>query len=138
MTADQTDARPIPEPDEATAPFFEAARRGVLLIQRCAACDVFLAPGTRACTECLAESLDWVEASGRGTLFTFGVMHQRYHPGFFDRLPYNVAEVELDEGPRVNTTIAGVANEELRVGMRVVVTFDALTDDVAVPRFRPA
>ncbi len=130
--------KPIPQPDDMSRPFFEGARRGELIIQRCAACGAYLAPGSRACTECLGESLEWVPASGRATLFTFGIMHQRYHPGFFDELPYNIAVVELDEGPRLNTNVTGVANESLRVGMPLVVTFEDVGEGVALPKFRPA
>ena len=129
--------KPVPEPDEEWRPFFEGARRGSLMIQQCTQCSTYLAPGTTLCTECLSESLRWVQATGRGTLFTFGIMHQTYHPGFLGEAPYNVAVVELDEGPRLNTNIVGVANEELKVGMIVEVTFEAVSDEVSLPKFRP-
>ena len=132
-----TPAKPIPQPDDASRPFFEGAQRGELMIQRCTACAAYLAPGSRACTECLSEALEWVPASGRATLFTFAIMHQRYHPGFADELPYNIAVVELAEGPRLNTTIVGVANAELRVGMPLTVTFDEVGDGVVLPKFKP-
>ncbi len=108
------------------------------MIQRCKGCGTHLYPGRQLCTECLGEALEWVQASGRGTLFTFGIMHQRYHPGFVDDLPYNVAVVELEEGPRLNTNIVGVENEALRVGMAVEVIFEELTDEISLPKFRPA
>jgi uncharacterized OB-fold protein len=78
-----------------------------------------------------------VQASGRGTLRTFGVMHQKYHPAFAPELPYNLAIVELEEGPRIVTNVIGAANEELRVGMPLVVEFERHADS-AVPKFRPA
>ena len=130
-------AKPIPQPDDASRPFFEGAQRGELMIQRCTACGAYLAPGSRACTECLSEALEWAPASGQATLFTFAIMHQRYHPGFADDLPYNIAVVELAEGPRLNTTIVGVANAELRVGMPLAVTFEEVGDGVALPKFKP-
>lgn len=130
--------KPVPQPDEASLPFFEGSRRGVLMIQRCTRCRAYLVPGSYICTECLGGTLEWAPASGRGTLFTFGIMHQRYHPGFADELPYNIAVVELEEGPRLNTNIVGVPNEELRVGMPVVVTFEQVDEQVALPKFRPA
>lgn len=140
-TADaQADAasKPVPQPDDASRPFFEGARRGVLMIERCLTCRAALAPGSIVCSECLSDQLEWVEASGRGTLFTFAVMHQRYHPGFAAEIPYNIGVVELSEGPRLNTNVVGVANADLRVGMPVVVTFERLSDEVSLPRFRPA
>ena len=111
--------KPVPESDEEWQTFFDGARRGELMIQQCTQCSTSLAPGTAVCTECLSESLNWVQASGRGTLFTFGIMHQTYHPGFAGDSPYNVAVVELEEGPRLNTNIVGVPNEDLKVGMPV-------------------
>lgn len=131
-------SKPIPQPDEPSRPFFDGALRGELMIQHCTSCSAFLAPGSRACTECLSEALEWVAASGRATLFTFAIMHQRYHPGFAAELPYNIAVVELAEGPRLNSAIVEVANDELRVGMPLVVTFDRVREDVALPKFRPA
>ena len=130
--------KPVPQPDDLSRPFFEGALRGELLIQRCDACRAFLAPGSRLCTECLNESLSWTAASGRATLFTFAVMHQRYHPGFAAELPYNIAVVELEEGPRLNTNVVGVPNEELRVGMPLAGVFAATGEGVALPKVRPA
>ena len=74
--AQETPMKPVPESDEEWQPFFDGARRGVLMIQQCAQCSTSLAPVAPVCTECLSESLTWVQASGRGTLFTFGIMHQ--------------------------------------------------------------
>jgi uncharacterized OB-fold protein len=129
-----TTARPIPEPDEYTAPYFEGAARGLLLIQRCRDCAAFLAPGATVCSECLSESLDWVQASGRATLHTFGLMHQPYHPGFLGALPYNLVEVELAEGPRLNAAVRGISSDELKVGMPLAVSFENI-GGVRVPVF---
>jgi len=130
--------KPIPQPDDLSRPFFEGAQCGELMIQRCGECLASLAPGSRACTECLGERLEWARASGKATLHTFAIMHQRYHPAFFDELPYNIAVVELEEGPRLNTTITGTPNDALRVGMSLVVTFEDVGEGVALPKFRPA
>ena len=130
--------KPVPQPDDLSRAFFEGAQRGELVIQRCDACQAYLAPGNRACTECLSEALSWTAASGRATLHTFAVMYQRYHPGFADELPYNIAVVELAEGPRLNTNIVGVPNDALRVGMPLAVAFEDAGESVALPKFRPA
>ncbi len=131
-------SKPIPEIDEAWAPFFEGARRGELMIGRCKDCGTWLAPGAAICAECLSESVQWAKASGKGTLFTFALMHQRYHPGFDPEIPYNVAVVELAEGPRFGTNIVGVANKDLWVGMPVEVTFERASEKVSLPKFKPA
>lgn len=129
--------KPIPEPDEASQPFFDGALQGRLMLMRCKRCGVARLPSRLHCDECLSDEFEWFEASGRGKVRTFGVMHQRYHPGFADEIPYNVAVVELEEGPRLPTNIVGVANEEIRVGMDVVIDWER-HEDAAMPKFRPA
>ena len=127
--------KPLPEPDAASAPFYEGAMDGRLMLMRCSACGTWRLPSRQHCDSCLSTEFTWEQASGRGTLRTFGVMHQRYHPGF--ATPYNVAIVELEEGPRITTNITRVPNDELRVDMAVVVEFER-HEDVALPKFRPA
>lgn len=131
-------SKPAPTPDETSQQFFDGAQRGVLMIRRCNACSANLHPAIETCTECLGDDLSWVEASGKGTLHTFGIMHQNYHPAFTDELPYNVSVVELEEGPRLNTNVVGASNDELEVGMALEVTFEQFAEGVSLPKFRPA
>ncbi len=135
-TANQA-ARPGVVADEASAPFFEGAAAGVLRLKRCSACQRWLNPAAFLCSNCLSDQLDWAEASGRGVLYTFGIVHQLYDPGFAPEIPYNVAVVQLEEGPRLNTNIVGCPNESLRVGMPVQVTFEPIAGGVTVPKFKP-
>lgn len=71
-------------------------------------------------------------------MFSYNVMHQVYHPGFAAEVPYAVVLVKLDEGPKLNSNLVGVAHADIRVGMRVRVTFERLTDEVTLPKFVPA
>ena len=104
----------------ADAPFWEAIDRGELVLARCTACGTHY-PSSQACTACGAgaDALEWVRASGRGTIRTFAVFHRAYHPFFAQLVPYNVAVVTLEEGPDLLTNVVGCRNEELAVGMRV-------------------
>lgn len=104
------------------------------MLMRCAECGAWRLPARAHCDSCLSDSFTWEQASGRGTVRTFGVMHQRYHPGF--ETPYDVTIVELEEGPRLPTNLVGIEPGKIHVGMPVVVEFDK-HDDVALPRFRP-
>ena len=131
-----TPAKPIPEPDEQSQPFFDAAMRGELLLMKCGGCGAFRLPARQHCDECLSSEFTWEAAAGTGTVRSFGIMHQRYHPGFVADIPYNVTIVELDEGPQLPTNIVGVGNEEIRVGMRVRLEWERHSD-VAIPKFRP-
>ena len=129
--------RPMPQADEPSKEFFEGARRHELMLMRCTACGTWRLPSHPRCHSCWSTDTEWAKASGRGTLYSFGVMHQKY-PGFEDEVPYNYAQVQLEEGPRIVTDIVGVSNEELRVDMPVVAYFDDVAEDCTVVRFMPA
>lgn len=126
---------PAPEPDEASRPFFDGAAEGRLMLMRCRSCSTWRLPARQHCDVCLSDDYEWLPASGRGTVRTFGIMHQRYHPAF--EVPYNVTIVELEEGPRLPTNLLEVENDAIRVGMPVEVVFRRY-EDVTLPRFRPA
>ena len=134
--ADSAPVKPVSQPDELTEPFFAAGEEGRLLLATCAACGEMRLPTSPTCPICLGEGFEWTEVSGRGTVYTFAVMHQRYHPAWEPDLPYNIAVVELDEGPRMPANIVGVENEEIVVGMPVEVAWER-EGDAPVPRFRP-
>ena len=74
--------------------------------------------------------------SGRGRITTFVVFHKAWFPSFADAVPYNVIQVELDEGPRLTANLVGVESGEIRIGMEVEVVFDDVTPDITLPRFR--
>src|SRR5215210_2721645 len=90
-------ARPVPVPDEASAPFYEGAARGELMLQRCGSCGAFMWPVKPRCVECFSGEIAWERASGHAALYSFAVVHQRY-PGFEE--PYVLATVETAEGVR--------------------------------------
>ena len=90
------------------------------------------------CIECFSDDLAWTAARGTGTLYSYTLVHQVFHPGFASEVPYNVAMVDLDEGVRMVTNIVGLPDEELRVGMPLVVEFERISDELALPKFRPA
>lgn len=134
----QTVSKPVPVPDEISAPFFDGARDGRLMLQHCTACKGWSFPVRERCPHCFSAKLEWRQASGRGTLYTFAIMHQVMNPGFASSVPYNVSQIDLDEGVRMVSNIVGVANDALRIGMALEVFFDDVDGDVRIPKFRPA
>lgn len=130
--------KPLPVPDEASQPFFAGAREQRLMIQRCSACGTVMWPVKTHCINCLGADLTWVQASGQGTLYSFVLMHQVYHPGFASEVPYNLAEVDLAEGLRIISNIVGCPNDQLRIGMPLEATFEAITAEITLPKFKPA
>ena len=128
---------PVPVADEESEPFFAGAKEGRLMLVRCKRCGRHRLPGRERCVDCWSEESEWVQASGRGKLYTFGIMHQQYHPAFANVIPYNYALVELEEGPRLVTNIVDCPNEELRIDMPVEAVFDDVSDETTLVRFRP-
>jgi len=130
-------ALPLPEADEESREFYEGARRHQLMLMRCKSCGAFRLPSRPRCPDCWSTETEWVAASGNGKLYSFGIMHQKLHPQFVERTPYQFAIVELDEGPRIVTNVVGVPDSELRVDMPVTVVFDDVADDTTIIRFTP-
>ena len=128
--------KPLPEADAASQPFWDGAMEGRLVLMKCSDCGQWRLPSRAHCDNCLSDAFTWEVATGGGTVRTFGVMWQKYQPGWAAETPYNVTIVELDEGPRLPTNIIGISNEDIRVGMRVKVDFEK-HEDVALPKCRP-
>lgn len=132
-----TKQKPVPTPDEASRPFFEGAREHRLMIQKCSSCGAVMWPVKTRCDNCLQATVTWVQASGKATLYSFTLMHQLLHPGFASEIPYNIAQVDLAEGLRILTNVVGCRNDELVIGMPLEVTFEDLSSEVTLPKFRP-
>ncbi len=131
------DLRPLPHPSPLTQPFWDGARHhGAPDPTVSRVCGAHLFYPRRLCTACGSTDLAWVEASGRGTVFTYTVARRPTHPAFADLVPYVIAVVELDEGPKLTTNIVGIDPDDVRIGMRVVATYEDL-DDVSLVHFRP-
>lgn len=130
-------ARPLPQADEESREFYEGARRHELMLMRCENCGAHRLPSRPRCPDCWSTETAWVRASGRGTLHSFGIMHQKF-PGFEDETPYQYAVIELEEGPRIVSDVPGVAAEDLRLDMPLVAFFDDVSDDTTLVRFQPA
>jgi len=129
---------PVPEPNALTQPFWDAARRHELVVQRCRpGSHLFFYP-REYCPVCLSGELEWVAVSGRGRLYSHTVVNQPGDPRFQSRIPYVYAVVQLDEGPRMVSNLVDCAPEDARVDMCVAVTFDDVTPQISLPKFRPA
>jgi uncharacterized OB-fold protein len=130
-----SDGRPIPRRTAISAPFFDAAKQGKLILQRCPRDGFFFYPRTR-CPDCLEADWEWAEVSGRGTVYAFSVDRVGHDPAQRSRLPLVIAAVDLEEGPRLTTNIVGCAPEDVRVGLPVEVLFEDLGNESLI-LFRP-
>lgn len=129
--------RPFPLPDEYSAPFFAQLAEGRLTLQQCRACRTAQL-GQSACFHCGDKQLDLHDASGKGVVHTFVIMHICYHQAFAHEIPYNAAVVELEEGPRLFTNILGVSHGNLRIGLPVRAEVVQIHSGVFMPFFRAA
>lgn len=133
-----TPAVPLPVITDENRPFWEGCRQGKLLLQYCDACQHYQFYPRLYCMRCGGSGLRWVEVSGRGTLYTYTVIRQNKSAEFRERVPYNVAIIQLEEGPRMMSNIVDTEPEDLRVDAPVRVVFDAVSDEISLPRFRIA
>jgi uncharacterized OB-fold protein len=111
-----------PQRDEASAPFFAAAAQNRLVLPRCEVCSVWLPPMSVACPRCQSDALIWTTASGRGKVFSWTVIHNA-PPAFRSEIPYLIVEVELDEGPHLETRLLGVTPSAVRLDLPVEAGF---------------
>jgi len=125
----------LPVPTKETALYWRAALAGQLVIQRCSACAQFQFYPRRFCTKCLSDQIGWIEASGRGRIYTYTVCRIAAHPGFEARVPYAIAMVDLEEGPRMLAGIADVDLDRLTIGAAVRVCFEPISENFALPMF---
>lgn len=115
--------KPMPVPTEISAPFWEGLKAQRLLIQQCNACDHWVFYPRRHCPSCLAHDLAWREVSGGASLYSFTIARVATLPDFADEMPQKLAVIELDEGVRINTTLVGLEEDQIRIGMRLKPVF---------------
>ncbi len=131
-------SKPIPVPSVESRPYWEALAERRLVIPKCDACATCWFPPSLLCPHCGSSTFSWQKSSGRGKVFSFVVFHRVYHPAFTDEVPYVVALVELEEGPRLISNIAGIAPGDVKCEMPVRVSFEQITDTITLPKFEPA
>jgi uncharacterized protein len=130
----------LPTIDEDTQAFWDGTREGKLLIRHCTACGAHHYYPRTFCPECWSDRVEWVEASGRATLYTHSTVYNNDLPPFNEQVPYVAAIVDLEEGPRMMTRISGATADELTIDMPLEATFEPADDDgeVVLVYFRPA
>lgn len=130
------DGRPLPQPNPTTQPFFDAAAEGRLLLQRCPRDGFFFYPRNR-CPSCLGADWKWETCSGRGEVHAFTIDRVGHDPSLASQVPFAIAIIELDCGPRMPANLVDVELDAIRVGMPVEATYEKV-DDATLIRFRPA
>jgi uncharacterized protein len=135
----------VPQPTPETKPFWDAAKRGELWIKRCKDCGQFHYYPRVVCPNCFSRNVEWVKSTGKGQLYTYNI-NVRTAPGWENNPNYIIAMVTLDEGPRITSNLVGIPFDQdpvkmaqhIQIGMPVEVTFEELSEEISVPRFKPA
>lgn len=131
--------KPVPVADELSQPFWDAAKEHRLAIQRCAECGYRNHPPRPTCDRCSSQRLEFAPVSGRGTIYTFTVMHQPSVAGFEDEVPYINIVVELEEQPMLFmvSNLPHAEIDRIRIGRPVEVWFEDRGSGLVLPQFRP-
>jgi uncharacterized OB-fold protein len=133
--------RPVPVPDERSAPFWEAAARHVLAVARCSRCRAWVLPPDLTCPACLSSDPAFVfePVSGRGTVRSWTVMRQSFLPGFAGEVPFQLVDVELELDGQPDVRMIGRlldgSDAPVRLGAPVTVAFEDVAGGVSVPAF---
>ena len=129
--------KPIPMPDQDSFEFWEGCKRHRLLIQMCMDCKNYQFYPRAFCRQCMSENIHWTESSGRGVIHTFTVIRHHTNKDFAKEVPYVVAVVDLDEGIRMMSNVIGIDPGEVSVGMKVIVDFEDIDEEISLYKFRP-
>jgi len=114
--------RPYPRPDRDSAPFWEGQRRHELRFRRCTACGAFRYPMTLLCLTCRSFDFEWAASTGRGTVYSYTVVHHQTHLAF--SVPYTIVLVEMEEGPRVVAQLRAPEGTAVSIGAAVRVEWE--------------
>lgn len=126
--------RPLPRLSPDNRPFWEGCRDRQLRLPVCEACGKPHLPPGPVCPFCWSQNLVWRRASGRGAITSWVLVHRSWFPAFAEKVPYNVILVELDEGPRLTSTL--IDGGPITIGQRVEVAFEPVADEIVLPVFR--
>lgn len=129
--------RPLPEINEVSKVFWEAAKNHKLMFQRCEKCGKNIFYPKNICPDCFSSNLEWIESSGKGTIYSHTTCYSNVAPGFESEAPYIVAVVDLEEDVRILTNIVGCDPEGVKCDMPVEVTFEKISSEISLPKFRP-
>jgi uncharacterized OB-fold protein len=128
--------KPVPVVNPWAKPFGEAAREDKLVIQHCKDCGANIFYPRIACPNCFSDNIEWIKASGKGTVYTYTVVESNPPSAFIADLPYVIAVVKLEEGVRMLSNIVGCKPDDVRCDMPVEVVFETLNDEFKLPKFR--
>ena len=131
--------KPLPVILPETEEYWQAAKRHELFLQRCKVCAQIIYFPRIICYTCFSDEIEWFKAKGYGTVYSYTIIqYQIAHKSFEPDIPYVYAIIDLDEGARMISNIVNTDPFMVKIGMRVKVVFDDVTDKISIPKFEPA
>ena len=126
---------PMIYPEE--LPFWEAARKREIKLQRCNSCSKAWYPIGPACPFCFSSKWEWSVMSGRGTLHNYVIYHKAWTKWFESRVPYAVVQIQLEEGPRLTANLLECDPRDIKIGMPVEAAYEDITEEITLVQFKP-
>lgn len=132
--------KPQPFIYDLTRPFWTAAKNNKLVLQKCQLCQTFNFFPKPWCIECGSRELVWTDAKPTGTVYSFTISRTvaMNYLGWQKDLPVLLCLIDLDDGVRMYAQVTDCSPEDIRIGMRVQVHFESISDEAGIPKFRPA
>lgn len=128
--------KPLPVPQKWSQEFWKATKDHKFLLKKCKECGHIDHPPYYYCTECMSLEHEWVEASGKGTIYTFSTTYMGAPPAFTNDQPFTLAMIDLEEGPRMLSRIVDAKPEEITFGANVEAVFEDVTEETTLVMFR--
>lgn len=133
-----TYSKPVPAIDPDSQPYWDGAKEGKLMIQRCRATGQTFLYSRQLVPGVVDAEVDWIEASGKGTIYSFTVARRPAGQAFAGYVPYVIVSVTLEEGARVMSNLVTDDPDSVAIGQAVEVVFDNVSEDLTIPKFRQA
>lgn len=130
--------KPLPSKNLDDKPLWDSCKNHSMALQRCASCGQFRYPPRSLCPNCHATETEWRPVSGRGRVYVSLVMCHSYGPAWEKDVPYNVSIIELEEGVKIWSNVIGCPPDEVKIGDAVVLVYEDVTEEISLPKFRPA
>lgn len=127
--------KPVPERTHESKPYWDGLMQGQLLVQKCGKCGKLRHYPRPVCDGCFSFDVQWIKASGRGTVHSWTIAHHAFNPGFKDELPYVLVTVDLAEGVRMQAPLRGVDAKDIRIGLPVRIAFESPDAELTLPAF---
>ena len=128
--------KPLPLPDLDSQAFWDSCRNHAMALQQCTACKHFRYPPRPLCAHCHNPEAEWKPVSGQGRVYVTLVMCRSPGSAWEQDVPYNISMIELDEGVRIWSNVIGCPPENVKIGDRVAIAYDDVTDSISLPKFQ--